>query len=190
LRRRSGMPPDAGRTRGCSAEVSSPAARQEESTISWQEFETAAPSIAEVGRQRLEVARVALLGTLRKDGSPRISPVEPYFSQEHLLFGAMSWSLKTRDLQHDARCVLHSAITAPDAGEAEFKLYGRAVEAPSEIREGSQGWWQAQPPSAAVVFVLTVEQATLIEWNLQLGQMTVRRWSTRDGLTETSRSYP
>ena len=156
----------------------------------WQEFETAAPSIAEVGRQRLEVARVALLGTLRKDGSPRISPVEPYLSREHLLFGAMSWSLKTRDLQQDPRCVLHSAVTAPDAGEAEFKLYGRAVEAPSEIRESSHGWWHEQPPSAAVVFVLTIEQATLIEWNLQTGQMTARRWSRRDGLTETSRSYP
>jgi hypothetical protein len=158
--------------------------------ISWREFETAAPSIAEIGRQRLELARIALLGTLRKDGSPRISPVEPYLSQEHLFFGAMSWSLKTRDLQHDPRCVLHSAITAPDAAEAEFKLYGRAVEAPDEIREGSQGWWQAQSPSAAVVFVLTVEQATLIQWKLQLGQMSVLRWSTRDGLTETSRSYP
>ena len=92
--------------------------RQEESMISWREFETAAPSIAEIGRQRLELARIALLGTLRKDGSPRISPVEPYLSQEHLFFGAMSWSLKTRDLQHDPRCVLHSAITAPDAAEA------------------------------------------------------------------------
>jgi hypothetical protein len=37
---------------------------------------------------------------------------------------------------------------------------------------------------------LTIEQATLIEWTLQTGQMTARRWSRRDGLTETSRSYP
>ena len=128
--------------------------------ISWHELETAAPPIAQLGRQRLERSRVALLGTLRRDGSPRISPVEPYLSQGHLLFGAMSWSLKTRDLQQDPRCVLHSAVTAPDAGEAEFKLYGRAVEAPSEIREGSHGWWHEQPASAAVVFVLTIEQAT------------------------------
>jgi hypothetical protein len=84
------------------------------------------------------MARVALLGTLRKDGSPRISPVGPYLCQEHLLFGAMSWSIKTRDLQHDPRCVLRSAITVPDAGELEFKLYGRAMEAPSEIPGGSQ----------------------------------------------------
>ena len=159
--------------------------------ISWHELETAAPPIAQLGRQRLELSRVALLGTLRKDGSPRISPVEPYLSQGHLLFGAMSWSLKTRDLLRDPRCVLHSAITTPDAGEAEFKLYGRAMEAPTEIRQGcSDGWWQAQPPDAAVVFALSIDHATLVEWKLQQGRMVVRRWSERGGLTETSRRYP
>jgi hypothetical protein len=163
----------------------------EASMNSWQEFETAAPPLAQLGKQRLEVARVALLGTLRKDGSPRISPIEPYFSQGQLLFGAMSWSLKTRDLLHDPRCVLHNAITAPDAREAEFKIYGRAIEAPTEIRKGcSHGWWQAQPPGAAAVFALNIEQVTLIEWNLQQGQMVARRWSMRDGFTETSRNYP
>jgi hypothetical protein len=64
---------------------------------SWAEVEAAAPEIARLGRQRLEEARLALLGTLRQDGSPRISPVEPFFSEGHLLFGAMSWSSKTSD---------------------------------------------------------------------------------------------
>src|SRR5207244_10367181 len=96
--------------------------------ISWNELETAAPPIAQAGRQRLELSRVALLGTLGKDGSPRISPVEPYLSQGHLLFGAMSWSLKTRDLLRDPRCVLHSAITTPDAGESELNLSGREMQ--------------------------------------------------------------
>jgi Pyridoxamine 5'-phosphate oxidase len=159
--------------------------------ISWHELETAAPPIAQLGRQRLELSRVALLGTLRKNGSPRISPVEPYLSQGHLLFGAMAWSLKTRDLLRDPRCVLHSAITSPDAGEAEFKLYGRAMEASTELRQGcSHGWWQAQPCTAAVVFGLSIEGATLVEWELQESRMVVRRWSERGGLTETSRRYP
>ncbi len=159
--------------------------------ISWHELETAAPPIAELGRQRLELLRVALLGTLRKDGSPRISPVEPYLSQGHLLFGAMAWSLKTRDLLRDPRCVLHSAVTSPDAGEAELKLYGRAIEAATELRQGcAHGWWQAQPSAAAVVFELSIDQATLVEWELEQSRMVVRRWSERGGLTETSRRYP
>src|SRR5512133_157653 len=58
----------------------------------WRALEAAAPAIARLGKQRFDQTRVALLGTLRKDGSPRISPVEPCLTQGHLLFGAMSWS--------------------------------------------------------------------------------------------------
>ena len=85
--------------------------------MNWYELERAAPLIAQLGRQRLDQAHVALLGTLRRDGSPRISPVEPYLTQGQLVFGAMSWSLKTRDLSQDPRCVLHSAISGPETGE-------------------------------------------------------------------------
>ena len=122
----------------------------------WRDFEAAAPEIARLGKERLDRARVALLGTLRKDGSPRISPVEPFLTRGHLIFGAMSWSLKTRDLQRDPRCVLHSAISTPDSGEGELKLYGRATEVDDRrIRDGSPGvWWAERPSEAAVVFSL------------------------------------
>jgi len=79
---------------------------------SWQEFETAAPEIAKLGGRRIEVMRVGFLGTLRRDGSPRISPVEPYLSQGQLLFGAMSWSLKCRDLLRDSRCLQEGRMIA------------------------------------------------------------------------------
>ena len=159
--------------------------------MDWRDLEEAAPEIAKLGKERLDLARVALLATLRRDGSPRISPVEPYLSQGHLLFGAMSWSPKTRDLLRDPRCVLHSAITGPDNGEGELKLYGRAIEADDQIRSGCQeGWWSERPPDAATVFALDIEQATFISWDTARGQMTVRRWSPRRGLTETRRRYP
>jgi hypothetical protein len=159
--------------------------------ISWREFEATAPPIAHRGRDRLELTRVCLLGTLRKDGSPRISPVEPYLSHGELLFGAMAWSLKATDLLRDPRCVLHSAITAPDNAEPELKLYGRAREASSKTADDcTQAWWRQQPADAAVIFVLQIEQATLIEWDLVRSQMLIQRWSAAGGTTKTSRSYP
>jgi Pyridoxamine 5'-phosphate oxidase len=159
--------------------------------VSWAELESAAPAVAASGAHRLDATRVALIGTIRRDGSPRISPMEPYLGDGRLLFGAMSWSRKAHDLSRDPRCVLHSPITAPDAGEPELKLYGEARAAAAEIRDGcARGWWHAHPREAAVVFELAIEQAVLIEWKLQDEVMVLRRWSARDGLSETRRAYP
>ena len=105
----------------------------------WQDLELGAPEIARLGRDRINAARVALLGTLRADASPRISPVEPYFVRGQLLVGAMTWSGKAADLLRDPRYVLHSAVTGPDSGEGELKLYGSAVEAGQELRDAAAG---------------------------------------------------
>ena len=157
----------------------------------WRDLEAAAPEIARLGKERFDQARVALLGTLRRDGSPRISPVEPYLTQGHLLFGAMSWSSKTRDLLRDPRCVLHSAISDPDSSEGELKLYGRALEADDQIRNGClDGWWAVRPTEAASVYSLDIDQATFISWDTAHGEMTVRRWAPQVGYRETRRDYP
>jgi hypothetical protein len=76
---------------------------------------------------RINTARVALLGTLRSDASPRISPVEPYFVEGQLLVGAMTWSRKAADLRRDPRYVLHSAVTGPDSGEGNSSCLDRPL---------------------------------------------------------------
>jgi hypothetical protein len=158
---------------------------------SWLDLEQGAPHITRAGRARLNQARVALLGTLRPDGSPRISPVEPYFARGQLIFGLMSWSGKARDLRRDPRCVLHSAISGPDAGEPELKLDGLATAASDLMRNAChQAWWLGQPRAAADVFLLDVTQAVLIEWDLERGQMTSTHWSPGRGLRQQARSYP
>ena len=159
--------------------------------MTWRELDAATPVIARLGEQRLNAARVALLGTLRKDGSPRISPVEPYLTHGQLVFGAMSWSLKTRDLLRDPRCVLHSAVSGPDSGEGELKLYGRTTEVDDQIRNGCrEAWWAETAAQAASVFRLDIHEATFISWDIERGEMTIRRWSTRHGYRETRRDYP
>jgi hypothetical protein len=155
----------------------------------WSDFERAAPALARAARARLEATRVALLGTIRADGSPRISPIEPYFTPDELLLGAMADSLKARDLRRDPRCALHSAISDPDAGDPEFKLYGRAVEIEAADVPAA-AWWLSHPRGAAYVFTLDLESAASIAWALEHGEMTVTRWSARSGLVETTRGYP
>jgi Pyridoxamine 5'-phosphate oxidase len=159
--------------------------------MSWSDFERAAPALAEAAKARFEATRIALLGTIRSDGSPRISPIEPYFTSRDLLFGAMARSLKARDLARDPRCVLHSVISDPDAGESEFKLYGTAVAAAETNRNArSDAWWVSHPSELAQVFSLSIEEAAAVAWAIERSEMTVTRWSVNRGLEETTRSYP
>jgi hypothetical protein len=159
--------------------------------VSWHDLERAAPDIARPGRARLRDARVVMLGTLRAGGAPRISPIEPYFAGGELLFGAMTWSAKARDLGRDPRCTVHSAVSAPDAAEPELKLHGRAVEAAPAQRDAcADAWWTRRPRAAAWVFTLALDAAVWVEWDLERGEMRVRRWSRARGYDERSRAYP
>ncbi len=157
----------------------------------WRDVELGAPALARLGLARLNSAHVALLGTLRRDGSPRISPIEPCIAEGQLLIGAMAWSAKASDLQRDPRYALHSVVTGPDTGEGELKLYGSAVEASHDLSASAAGaWWQARAPEMAVVFTLHIGQAVFIDWDINRGLMTVHRWSPASGYTVASRPYP
>jgi hypothetical protein len=76
--------------------------------------------------------------------------------------------------------------------ESELKLYGRAREVQDPRLRGSsrETWWAARPAEDARVFSLDVEQAAFIEWNLERGEMSLRRWSPKDGVTQIKRPYP
>ena len=72
----------------------------------WKDFENAAAQLAGLGAERLLRTGLAIIATIRKDGTPRIDPVEPFFSHGHLLLGMMR-SQKAFDLLRDPRCLLH-----------------------------------------------------------------------------------
>jgi Pyridoxamine 5'-phosphate oxidase len=159
--------------------------------MTWGGLAADAPELAARGRALLEGPGVAMLGTIRADGSPRISPVEPFFVEAHLVLGVMARSAKARDLERDARCVLHSVIVAPDRGDPELKLTARAVEAPEAVRRAPAGaWWTTRPPELARVVSLSLVEAVLVTWNLEGGTMTVTRWTPEEGTRERSAAYP
>jgi hypothetical protein len=97
----------------------------------WSDFAKSCPELAGPTRERFERQQIFLLGTLRPDGSPRISGVECDFVGEDLMTGMIWRSTKALDLLRDDRMTIHSLV--PDKAhesenEGDIKLYGRAVE--------------------------------------------------------------
>ena len=94
----------------------------------WDRFEAACPEIAHLARERFAKDEVILIGTLRADGSPRISPNEVDFVGAHLMVSMMWRSKKALDLLRDARCVVHSVpLTRMNPG-GDVKLYGQVID--------------------------------------------------------------
>jgi Pyridoxamine 5'-phosphate oxidase len=94
----------------------------------WQDFEAAAPDLATFAKEQFDRNRVAVIGTIRKDGSPRISMVEPFIVDGDLFLGMMWRSRKALDLLRDPRLVLHNAICSSTGEEGEISLRGRATD--------------------------------------------------------------
>ena len=86
--------------------------------MTWQEFARQNPELATLGEERPDRNGLVMLATLRKNGWPRISPVEPLFFSGQLYLGMM----------RDPRCSIHDAVPHRHAGEGEFKVYGHARE--------------------------------------------------------------
>jgi len=96
--------------------------------VQWVVFEGACPQIASLARDRFTKDDVVMLGTLRSDGSPRISPCEIDIVQGHLLLGMMWRSRKALDLLRDPRCVVHTITRDRMGTEGDVKLYGRMAD--------------------------------------------------------------
>ena len=95
-------------------------------TLNWSELEEVAPEIAARGRELLERFQFVLIGTLTKDGSPRVNPCEAYVIDGHLLLNMMPRSLKALDLLRDSRVYIHTPVTSKEGTDGEFKLAGIA----------------------------------------------------------------
>ena len=158
--------------------------------MSWSALEVGAPELAREGRARFERTQVALLGTIREDGSPRISPVEPYLLGDELVFTVMA-SPKWDDLRRDGRCVLHSSISDINGTEGEFKVHGRAVPTTEpSIIDAPGTWWHGRPRDRFEVFAVEVGEAVLVVWSTDMNRMRTLRWTAEAGLVERERQYP
>ncbi len=143
--------------------------------MKWEEFEAGAPGLAALARGEFERHGMALVGTLRKDGSPRISCVLPYVLDGELYLGMMWQSRKAVDLLRDPRLVLHNPITTNRGDEVELSLQGRAVDIQdAEVRRRyaeSLSEWEGRDFH---LFAVDIESVGVIRY--ERGEQHVKVW--------------
>jgi hypothetical protein len=120
-----------------------------------------------------------LVATIRRDGTPRISPVEPLLMDGDVWLSMMWQSTKARDLLRDPRILVHSVVTGPDGIEGEFKIRGtaRAEDDPAvqrryaDIVASSLGW--NPQPGRFHLFAVDIGEVTFISYDPATGDQHV-----------------
>ena len=93
----------------------------------WTEFSAQAPRIATIFTRRHHASgNLCMLATLRSDGFPRISPMEPRIFEEQLWLPGMPATTKFLDLARDPRFCLHTATVDTEVTDGDAKLWGLA----------------------------------------------------------------
>lgn len=150
----------------------------------WTVFEAEAPETEAVFRRRLDKTGLAFLATLRRDGFPRISGVEPGLRDGELWLGMMGKSTKSLDLQRDPRCCLHSATEDKNVADGDVKLWGRAVhvtdtatrEQFAEVVQEESGFDVDAQPSGFDLFRLDLTGASAVQLGADGEHLRITAW--------------
>lgn len=161
--------------------------------VTWNEFATAVPDLAAAGLERFMRSEVILLGSIRKDGSPRISPVEADVVDGELMAGMMWQSTKALDLLRDTRCTVHSTVHDRMDAMGEFKLRCRSVDVQDSHKRDRYGevlyarikW---RPEGDFHVFAFDIESAAHLHYADLKKHVTI--WTPAGGLAARVEDAP
>ena len=167
----------------------------------WGEMSREQPKLAALGLKRLSEPGVVLIGTIRRDGTPRISPVEPLFWDGDLWLSMLWASRKAADLMRDHRLLVHSVVTGRDGSLGEYKLRGDAVAERdfgvqaryASVVHAQLGW--APTPGRFHLFWVDIADVTFIRYDDATGDQFVTWWPSateyvRRGESATSLGEP
>ncbi len=154
--------------------------------VAWAEFAESSPELASLGRERLERFGFVFVATVRRDGGPRVNPVEAYIVQGHLAVNMMWRSLKALDLLRDPRLFVHTPIVDRLGSPGEFKLRGRAIQVDDRSLRGAivaafEAAIEWTPPERSHFFTVDIESAAFVTYESD-GTQRVKRWHAARGV--------
>ena len=137
-----------------------------------------------MAEDRIEATGVVLLGTIRADGSPRISPCEPYVVDGELLLGMMWQSKKALDLIRDPRLTIVTPRADRDGADGDLKLYGTVRDVPdpalrTAYGDATQARIDWRPTEPFHLFAAEIDSAGFISFGKDRRML---RWSPGSGV--------
>lgn len=139
------------------------------------------PALGATAHELLIKPGVLLVGTTRRDGTARISGVEPLVMNGALWLSMMRSSTKALDLGRDPRILLNSIVTGPEPA-AEIKVRGTVrTETSADIQQlyaetvaAEIGWRPVV--GQFTLFAVDIEDVTYIGYDAESSAQHVARW--------------
>ncbi len=167
----------------------------------WRDLQDQQPRLGAIAHERLVGPGVLLVVSIRADGTPRLSPVEPFVLDGDLWLSMLLGSLKAADLVRDPRVLVHSVVTGPDGGEGELKVRGTAEAVTDEPRQRryAEAVSAALPWSPEVgrfhLFTVEIDDVAYVRYDNASGDQLLVRWpagteSVRRGTSATTVGDP
>jgi hypothetical protein len=154
---------------------------------SWSDVTRSAPDLAAAVRDRFEATGLGLLATLRADGSPRITGLEPLFALDELWLGMMPESRKALDLLRDPRFALHSGSDDPPGWSGDAKLAGVAEEVRDlELIERHNG--EAAEGGRSHLFRLDLHEVSTVGLDDARTALVIELWTPEAGVRTITRA--
>lgn len=142
---------------------------------SWNDFASAAPTLAAAVRSRFTAHKHHVLATVRADGSPRVSGTEVEFVDTGVLrLGSMIDAAKARDLRRDPRFALHSnpGHHSMEGGDAKISGKAREITDPAVL----QPLFDAAPDEQAPYHVFDLDITEVVLTSLVDDHMQIDLW--------------
>ena len=139
----------------------------------WAEFERADAELAASGRELLD-GRVCFHATLRRDGSPRVHPVEPWIASGLLMVRFRGGSPKVAEVAGDPRYALHSPMDNPNGEGGEFLVRGRMMPVTPDHPAAAEVVQTTRVPLA--FYTLSVDEAVGTTYEGKELDPVYRRW--------------
>jgi hypothetical protein len=158
----------------------------------WNDVLDGAPELAADVQSRFEATGLGYLASLREDGSPRISGIEPWFGAGDVWIGSMWQALKAKDLLRDGRFSLHAANIDKDVSEGDARISGVA----EAVTEDDPRWRPALdafahtsghevPPGEMHLFRLAPTEVMHLKPNGD--HLLIRTWNPKQGERQINR---